>query len=336
MKFLKNIVFIFGIVFLSACGSATPVSADNQKEDWIVAPPADNNAYFYGVGQGDSVEDAKNDALSNISSKISVNVSSSFNSSVTASRLGDDEEVLSEIKKEVVTKSKQIEYTNVKVIKTQQKDGLYFVLVEVSRDDIARNYKTKLKKIDQEIQTQWEFFSNATPFEKLKIAGKIQKLLAKTDTIFPLLHIIDPTFDDKRFTKRYATYTKEIQKAKNELRVKIIADRNSQSLVSLLKEYLSNEGVKFSDTNYNVILKITTKAKKRRYKSTNQRFANLVFALRKTTIQALDPQGNVISSVVYKTKEGSNQGFEDAIAKTGKYEKKIQQLGVINFITGNK
>ncbi|NPA65344.1 MAG: hypothetical protein GXO11_00535 [Epsilonproteobacteria bacterium] len=334
--YIKTFVVFVSLLFFSACGGTTPASASNNEQNWIISPPADTPFSFYSVGEGKTQQEAKNDALAKISAKISVSVSSSFNSSVTANRIGDDEEVLSQIKKEVATKSKQIEYSNVKVLKSTKKDGKYVVLVEVSRDDLARNYKNKLAKIDQKLQTQWEFFQKASPFEKLKLAAKIEKLLAQTDTIFPILHIIDENFDDSAYTKRYAHYTKEIQKAKNELYVKIEADENSQSLVSLLKEYLSNEGVKFSNTHYNVVLKITTKAKKRRYRSTNEKFANLVFALRKTTIAAYDNNGNLISSVVYKTKEGSNQGFEDAIAKTAKYEKKIKQLGVINFITGNK
>jgi hypothetical protein len=147
---------------------------------------------------------------------------------------------------------------------------------------------------------------------------------------------LDENFDDSKYQKRYTTYTKKIREAKDNVYVKIISDENSQSLASLIEDELSKEGIKFSNTRYNVLLKITTKAKKRRYRSSNAKFANLVFALRKTTIEAFDKNGNVISKVVYKTKEGSSEGFRDAIDKTAKYERKIRQLGIINFITGNR
>ena len=331
---LRNLLFVFGILFLSACGTLN--ASQKQSADWTQNPPADTPFSFYGVGYGDTLEEAKNDALSGISSKISVSVASTFNSSVTATRVGNDEEVLKNIKNDVVAKSKEIEYSNVKVVKSKKTDDGYVVLVEVDRDDLARSYKRKLDKIDDKIQTEWELFQNASAFEKLKIANNIERYLAQTDTIFPLLHILDESFDDSKYTKRYKMYTKAIRKAKNSLKIKIVSDENSESLVSLLKEKLSDEGVKLSNNNYNVLLKITTKAKKRRYRSSNPKFANVVFALRKTTIKAYDADGNVISNVVYKTKEGSTEGFEDAIAKTAKYEKKIAQMGVFNFITGNK
>ena len=332
---MKNLVLIIGLLFLSACG-ALNASQPTDTKDWTQNPPADTAFSFYGVGYGDTLEEAKNDALSGISSKISVSVASTFNSSVTARRVGDDEEVLKSIKNDVVAKSKEIEYSNVKVVKSKKTDDGYAVLVEVNRDDLARSYKRKLDKIDDKIQMEWELFQKASPFEKLKIANKIEHYLAQTDAIFPLLHILDEDFDDSQYTKRYKMYTKEIRKAKNNLKIKIVSDENSESLVSLLKEKLSDEGVKLSNNNYNVLLKITTKAKKRKYRSANPKFANVVFALRKTTIKAYDGDGNVISNVVYKTKEGSTEGFEDAIAKTAKYEKKIAQMGVFNFITGNK
>lgn len=330
----RNLLFVFGILFLSACGTLS--AAQKKSADWTQNPPADTPFSFYGVGYGDTLEEAKNDALSGISSKISVSVASTFNSSVTATRVGNDEEVLKNIKNDVVAKSKEIEYSNVKVVKSKKTEDGYVVLVEVNRDDLARSYKRKLDKIDDKIQTEWELFQKASAFEKLKIANNIERYLAQTDTIFPLLHILDESFDDSKYTKRYKMYTKAIRKAKNSLKIKIVSDENSESLVSLLKEKLSDEGVKLSNSNYNVLLKITTKAKKRKYRSSNPKFANVVFALRKTTIKAYDAEGNVISNVVYKTKEGSTEGFEDAIAKTAKYEKKIAQMGVFNFITGNK
>ena len=288
------------------------------------------------MGYGTTLEEAKNDALSQISSKISVSVASNFNSSVTATRIGDDEEVKRKIKNEVVAKSKTIEYTNVRVLKSTRSGDEYVVLVEVSRDDIARHYKEKLDRLDAKIQTEWELFQKASPFEKLKIANNIERYLAQTDTVFPLLHTIEEDFDDSVYTKRYRTYTKAIRKAKNDLVVKFEYDENSEPLVSLLKEELSRAGVKFGTNDYDVLIKVTTKAKKRKYRSTNPRFANVVFALRKTTIRAFDKNGRVISEVVYKTKEGSTEGFEDALAKTAKYKKKIAQMGVFGFITGNK
>ena len=208
--------------------------------------------------------------------------------------------------------------------------------MEVNRDDLSRHYKEKLNHIDEKIRLEWENFASASPFERLKIAARMEEFMQEADGYISLLHILDEDFNDKSYKQRFKKYTKAVFKAKKDLKIKIVNDENSESLASLVRESLSDAGIHLSRNNYNVVIKITTKAKKKRYRSTNPKFKNVVFALRKTVIRAYDRDGNVISNVVYKTKEGSSDGFEDAIAKTAKYEKKIAQMGIIDFLTGNK
>ncbi len=334
---LNNFVLLMALVFLSACGASA--SAENasktQSESWINQPPSDTDQYFYAVGYGATQKDAKSDALATISAKISVDVASNFSSSVTATRQDGDEDVLKSTKNEVISKSKHIEYTDVKVKKSLHKDDEWIVLVEVNRDILVKTYERKLKKIDDKLKAEWEVFQNADPFEKLKLSVTMEKYLKETDAIFPLLHALKENYDDSAYTKRYLQYTKEMRKARDELLFKIEADENSQSLASLIRSKLSAHNAVFSDKNYNTLIQITTKAKKRKYPSTNEQFANLTFALRKTTIKVVDKDGNIVSTTVYKTKDASPDGFEDAIAKTAKYEKKIKQKGIFAFITGN-
>ncbi len=338
----KKTLFLFlAIVLLGSCGaSASQTDKSLLKKEasisWLNSPPSDTAEYYYAVGYGKTQKDAKSDALSTISAKISVSVASSFSSSVTASRQGSNEEIISDTKNEVISKSKNIEYTDVKIQESFHDSKQWIVLVAVNRAILFKAYERKLSKVDSNIKAEWEVFQNASVFEKLKLSATIEDYLSETDSIFPLLHALNSSYDDTPYTTRYMNYTKEMRKAKKELVFKIKSDENSEPLASLIRSKLSAQNAVFSDKNYNVLITITTKAKKKKYRSTNAEFAQLTFALRKTTIKATDRDGNVVSTVVYKTKEGSSEGFEDALARTAKYEKKISQLGIINFITGNK
>ena len=334
--YLKIIFNILVVIFFSACGASASSATQISSNNWQTSPPADNAKYFYAIGYGVTQKDAKSDALSTISAKISVDVESKFSSSVTASRQGDNEEVLSDTKNEVLSKSKNIEYTDVKILKSFKDTRQWIVLVEVDREILTKTYERKLVKIDANLKAEWEMFNSSSFFEKLKVSGSINNYLKETDSIFPLLHALDSSYDDSPYTTRYMNYTKEMKKAQRDLIFKIVSDENSEPLASLIRSELSMQNAKFNDRKYNVLINITTKAKKKKYRSTNAEFAKLTFALRKTVIKATDKNGNIVSNVVYKTKEGSSDGFEDAIARTSKYEKKIAKLGIINFITGNK
>lgn len=307
----------------------------SQDKEWLNMPPADSAKYFYAVGYGDTQDEAKSDALASISAKVSVEVASSFSSSVTASRQGTNEYLISESKNDVISKSKNIEYTDVKILKSAKVDAQTAVLVEVDRDILSATYERKLLKVDNKLKAEWDVFKDAAIFEKLKLSVTINNYLKETDSFFPLLHALNSNYDDSKYTKRYLDYTKKMRNAKDELVFKITSDANSESLASLIRSELSAQNALFNSKNYNILINITTKAKKKKYPSTNEKFAKLTFALRITTIKATDRGGNIVSNTVYKTKSGSSQGFEDAIARTSKYEKKIKAKGIVAFITGN-
>ncbi len=339
MHKLKSIVILLGVFIFASCnGASVPKQqASSASASWVNSPPNDTTMYYYGVGDGQTQTDAKNNALASISSRISVSVNSTFSSSLSASRLGDNEDVLSKVKQDVVTKAKEIEYTNVGIQESYNDGAVWHVLVQVNREELARTYIEKLNKVDSKIKNEWDIFSSSSVFEKLKLSNKIDELLSQTDNYFSILKIIKPNFNDSKYLSRYTMYTKKIREAQNDLVFKIQADENSKSLASLVRSELSLENFKFSDSAYNVLVKIRTKAVKKRIASANPQFNKMIWALRTTTIAAYDKSGKRVSNAVVKTKSGSPEGFEDAISRTKKYEDIIAREGIIQFITnGNQ
>jgi len=332
-----KIFFMFAVLVLfSACGvlASSAKINENSLTSRLNNPPVDTKRYFYAIGYGQTQEDAKNDALSTISAKISVTVASSFKSSVTATRYDGNEDVLNETKNEVISKTKEIQYSDVKIKQSYNDGQKWIVLVEVDRDKTVEIYERKLKKIDEKLKIQWELYQKATFFGKLRYSVNINRYLKQTDAVFPILYALKNDYDDSAYALRYLDYTKEMKKVESAMVFKIKSDKNSKSLASLIRSELSAKNVLFSDKNYNILIDITTKAKKRKYKSANKKFANLTFALRKTTIKVIDKNKDIVSNIVYKTKAGSSKGFEDAVERTAKYEKKIKEKGIFAFISG--
>ncbi len=340
MKQTKLATLVLGLFLFSSCNGASPSPNVQQKAAnaaWVNSIPADNSSYYYAVAEGKTLTDAKNNALADISSRISISVNATFSSSVSASRIGDDEEVASKVKQEVLTKAKEIEYSNVEIQESANDGDKWQVLIQVDRNLLAQTYSDKLTKIDNQLQNEWEIFSSASMFEKLKLSNGINTLLGQTDAIFPLLKTIQPSFNDAKYASRYAMYTKEMRDAQNKLIFRIQADKNSASLATLLQSQLSNANYKFSDTAYNVLIKIKTSATQQKIASANPQFASMIWALRTTTIEAYNKAGTRVSNAVVKTKSGSPEGFDDAVTRTKKYEEIITRDGIISFITnGNQ
>lgn len=339
MKRIKLVATVLSVILLSssAAASSTQEQQSAATLTWVSSPPSDTAQYYYGVGEGKSITEAKNVALADISSRISVSVDSTFSSSVSASRLGDDETVASKVKQDVITKSKDIEYSDVQVIESANDGGLWHVLVQVDRVQLAQNYIDKLNKVDRNLKDEWDIFSSASPFEKLKLSDNINTFLSQTDSMFSIIKVIKPSFDDSVYVNRYAMYTKGMRDAQNSLVFSIKADENSQTLAQLIRSQLSMSNYKFSSTAYNVLLKIKTTAVAQKIDSANPQFAAMTWALRTTVIEAYDKQGTRVSNAVVKTKSGSPDGFGDAINRTKKYEDIIARIGIVSFITnGNQ
>jgi len=337
--YIKIVLLFLGLTLFSACGVANstpkaPIHSTSDKS-WKNTPPADNANYFYALGFGQTENEAKKDALGVISSNISVDIASNFTNTVTATRQGDDEMLLSDAKNEVISKSKNIEYSNVEILQSDNSDGKWSILVQVDRKILAANYQRKLDNIDKKLKSEYKIYKSSSASEKLKISVNIEKYLKQTDSIFPLLHALDPYYNASAYTNRYSEYTDAIRASKRDVVYKITADKNSQTLATLIRAELSAKDATFSNSNYNVLINITTKAKKKKYASSNEKFAKLTFALRKTEIVSSKRDGTVISRALYKTKEGSSKGFEDALKRTTKYKKKIRAKGITAFISGN-
>lgn len=334
----KAILILLGILIFSACGGTSVEKPQKTAAvSWVSSPPSDTAGFYYGVGEGKTQTDAKNNALADISSRISVSVNSTFSSSLSASRLGDNEDVLSKVKQDVVAKAKEIEYSNVGIEESYNDGVIWHVLVKVDREELARTYIEKLSKIDNEIKNEWDIFNSSSVFEKLKLSNRINELLNQTDSYFSVIKAIKPNFDDKKYLNRYTGYTKAIREAQNDLVFSIKADANSQSLALLVRSELSLKNFKFSDTAYNVLIKIKTTAVEKKIDSANPQFASMIWAFRTTTIEAYDKKGKRVSNAVVKTKSGSPDGFADAVSRTSKYQDIIAREGIISFITnGNQ
>jgi len=330
-SYMRVFFLFFSLFVFFGCDGAKPEQSNTKR----IVQPSDTSRYFYAIGYGNTQKEAKNDALSTISEKISLKLSSEFSSSVKSIKENSGERVFDESTNNIYSKTKEIEYEDVKVKQSYFQNGKWIALVEVDKNKLVSTYAKKLDKTDNKIQTQWDIYQKSGDFEKLKYSVNIKKYIKEADKTITLIDAINSDFDTRKYLRKYERYKDEIQKAESKMVFRVVGDKNSKPLVSLVKTSLSEKNISCSDDISVPTIKITTKAQKRRYNVENERFAKLTFALRDTKIEVRNKQNRVVSTVVYKTKSASSKGFEDAIARVDKYKKMIKQTGIVVFLTGN-
>lgn len=297
-----------------------------------IIQPLDTDKYYYAIGEGITKSQAKESALALISENITVSISSSFKLSSTLVEQGKDSLLLSESKSDISSISNEIEYTNVKVLEVEKKNSLYTILVQIDRELLFKNYHKELIDLDLELQKKFETYSKEDKLTKLSISVDIENKISEIEALLPTLHAINTQYDSTPNTTRYRSYKESIKKDFQNISFSIKTDKNSKNLALLIKEKLYEKGISYDTQSDEFTIELTTKAKKRKYKSTNEKFSKLTFALRLTTIKILDKYSKPIHTTIRKTKEASSKGFQDAINKRSKYKKIIQKIGIVPFI----
>ncbi|WP_440903092.1 hypothetical protein ACMZOO_09260 [Catenovulum sp. SX2] len=295
----------------------------------------DSYQYYYAVAQGYSEEVAKNRALGEVANRISVSIRAQLTDQQTKSFQNDQSIVTGSIESKVSATSKQIDFTQVQVVKkSTTANGDIQVLIKVDRQALYDNQFRQFNELNSKISREAERALTAEIFYKLKVANQISALIDKAKEKLVIVKAINPDVDDTAYYNQYTNYQNDFAQASENAVIGFKYDANSKSLVELLKKYLSQDNFKLGQQNANVIIEVSTDAKERSIKTSDASLKNLTFVERATIFKVKSANGNVISSHVVKTKASSSQGFDDAVQQIKAYDKMIREQGALPFVSG--
>ena len=330
------IIFMGVSLLLTGCaGVPKPAVSMVTNQDMLIAP-ADTADFYYAVDSAETIELAKNRALSDIASRISVSVSSSLSNVVSLSTHNNGQDISENTNIELNAIAKKIEFTGIFIEKTQNVNGIQYVLVKVSRNQLFQSYLQKMKSLDVKIKNDFAVFNKSSIFYQLKMSYFLKDKINEINEYITLLKAMRPNYDDQADRQKNIAYLAQINGIKQRAIFSITADNNSSALGSLIKRSLSAENIKLGDKNANVKLYISTVAEQKKYKTTNAKLSKLKIVNRTSTFKVQGDNGVIISNNVIKTRSASSSSVEDAIQRTKQYEKLINKQGILSFISGNQ
>ncbi len=333
---IANIVLVAAALLLNACGGTPSPQQQKTAQEVLIQAPSDSDRFFYAVGEAETVRLAKNNALGDISSRISVSISSSIENRLSVLRRDGKEFSSQDIQTRVNAVAKTIEFSGVSLVQSQDDGDIKRVLVKVDREILYQSYLKKLQRIEEQIAKEMALIKRSSVFYQLKLSYKSRKSIATADEYLLLLQAMKPSFNDKEYRERHGDYEDTLARIKQSAVFSIKADKNSQSLATLVKRHLSDENIKMSREKANVRLQLSTKAEEKHYKTASAKLAKMKIVVRTVTIKAVDKRGLTISNNVIKTKAASSISTEEAISQTKQYEKRIQKEGILSFLSGKE
>ena len=243
---IKIIQFSFLIIliinFLS-CSNKQNIQVNTQKEmpSWYTTPLKDTNKDLYGIGSGNSTDEAIKSALNNMISKLNISISSTFNSK-TSTYKKYREYITQETEFSINTKVNDIYIGNYEVLKSKKYSyDTFLVLIKSNK----QKFKSSLEKnINNEINNIIIKESNISNTNSLQRYSFYEKSISKLKEIFSsilVLNTLDESYDDSLYTSTFSKINKEFQKLKDTLTFSIhIKDLNSKIFVQEIKAGLNS------------------------------------------------------------------------------------------------
>jgi hypothetical protein len=211
LKTIQTLLASLLFLALSACVSNQPKETSTQINTeipgWVKAPPGDNSVHMYGIGEGYSLDRAKQSALKDIAGKLATHVKSETeNRSYLQNGQLD-----SSFKQKINTHVKDTKLTNYETLKTAQNQGLYYVLISMSRAAFVKDKQDQLVEINNKISTE---LNNIEKKNKLLQLVSYNEAINLGNQARPLIYLINAADSKADVQHHLDTYRKYEQKEK--------------------------------------------------------------------------------------------------------------------------
>ena len=320
------VVFLVAVPLLSGCfGNKKKPALIVPPPSWVTSPPKDNSQYFFGVGEGRSVEASKISALKDVSSKLSVTVSGS--SEISSSVRNDKFYESASVKvKSQIAKTK---ISNFDVLKTEQAGVNFYSLVRVSKQVLFDDLLQRLTDTDKRILNKVNILDTLSTLEQYAAWKEVEQIIPEATSLAFLAKSVNPAFELSKYTSRYNEYLSSSEKTLRSLNVYVSGDRQYYEIIKAITTALTDYGLKSSNTKTHKtnssILVSGTERKARLYDS------NVVNI--RLTIQILDENGKVLLHRPVDISGSSSIDYKSArISAANNLTVKIKNEGVISFL----
>ena len=283
--------------------------------DWFYSPPK-SDKYFYGAGEGSSVERAKVSALNLIAGEIQTAVSSSFSKREGYSNINGKKDFYKSVRSNTRSEVKKITFTNIEVMKTIKVNGKIYLLVRINKQQLFKTLKNRFELLDNKITSQIEASRKYSLLDQLITLNKAQKQIQKALSLANILATLNPDFELTKYANRYNSYINQKTELLHQITLSVAGnDLFAQKLV----EILNQQGYKIAQ-NSDVTIKLQKQLR------TTKPYQMVV--VRGTVNIQVVAKNKTLKSTSIEVKGISNEKSE-AIAKASiNFKNKLQKIGI--------
>ena len=306
------------LILLFSCSTAKKAI----EPEWIFKN-YDTHTEIYGSGIAFTFQEAKKMALQNISSKIVTIISSKSTLQSATTKVASRLEYRSLIKE----KNKDLIIHNFEVVKQQEFEKKFYLLLKVSKKTI---YKTYEQKLANQFKEFGEIFKQANQ-EKVfyKKQSQLKKILDKKEQVkgeLLILKGLDQSFNSQKYLEQLAIYKNSYDEIIRNIRV-VISSKLKSPVVEEIKKYLLDNSV---------IIKKTTEPFKNNFfmtfniQETKDFVLNHYFRKYKLVVNLLDDKKQLYKTLDINFSGSSYLNYQNALNKAlSNFRKYLNQKRIV-------
>jgi hypothetical protein len=277
--------------FLMAC--ATSPSQANPP-DWVLNPPNDNMAEYWGVGEGYDLESARRTALRSVAAKLRVSVSGVMESETRVRNGGVDRTAQTKVS-EVV---QETEFSNVSIEKSTKYNNDVYVLVKIDRRAFIKETQAKFDSLNRSVQNELTHLDQHQAIDQFKKLTAAAPNIDKAIALAQLLRVADPAFADTPSLKNLELQQHEATNAAKRLVVRLEHDARDIDVARAVTSFLNTQGIRVSPTEPSLVLRMVSSVKEDLLFGNKSHQLNL-------GLQLVDGNGQTLASKQYRSNGNS-------------------------------
>jgi PIN domain nuclease of toxin-antitoxin system len=324
--------FIVIVLVFNACSSTQPVATKETPvlPHWYLNPPGNSEAYLYGVGEGNDMDEARKKALETMVSQLGVSISSKYESSLKVHKKYT-EYFTKETSFELTSEVAKIRISNHEVVESKKLSYKRFiVLVRSNRLQFFQPLQKEVQHKLKIIQTESETIRHSDVLSRYAFYDKsLQGLNGMFSTVL-VISAIEDNYDDRAYFDTVDKLKTQYQSLKEKITFSLQCDGNSQAFKEEISVALKNRHYRItagrSDVgNITIVLHSTTNY----VRAHGFDIARTVLA-----IEVKDNKGKAIGGNRINLIAQATQGKNVALDNTAKKLKKLIQNQGIGKIIG--
>lgn len=328
MIFKKLILLLISFVFIACSNNELSVAANKSNEipSWYLNPTLNSDVYLYGVGEGKTLQEAKNSALNDIASRLSVTINSTINQykqSVSYNNsLGSYQKNITE---NINVEVKAIKFTNATIEQSQAAANSIFVLMKVSKQELFNTYKTEFDLSENTINSTLLANKTKPLLEQISTLQTLNETIEKARSQALILNAINNAFDSNSYLINYNTIQNNATALKDKVRIKLSTNESQRLFANEFIDVLNQNGYKIASSQPNVEIQLNS--------TLNDSMALGWYIIKATTSVSVISDGRIISNHTISSVGRSSSSTQNALVNASKtFKLEVQKKGLNSIL----